>query len=100
MNKLSIAQDAVLASIIQQPSNYPLLQYRDNLKARWTAVLSDMVKDNFITQAQADSATFPTMLTDTPSSTAIDGLACGHNTTRGPRTSSRWSRTSSPASTT
>ena len=69
VDKLSVAQDAVIASIIQQPSNYPQLQYRNNLKARWTAVLGDMVKDNFITQAQADSATFPKMLTDTSSST-------------------------------
>ena len=74
MDKLSVAQDVVLASIIQQPSNYPLLQYRDNLKARWTAVLGDMVKDNFITQAQADAATFPKLLTDTPSSTPVNAV--------------------------
>ena len=79
VNKLSIAQDAVLASIIQQPSNYPQLQFRDNLKARWTAVLGDMVKDNFITQAQADAAKFPTMLTDKPSSTAADAVGVTAN---------------------
>jgi membrane peptidoglycan carboxypeptidase len=79
VNKLSVAQDVVLASIIQQPSNYPQLQYRDNLKARWTAVLGDMVKDNFITQAQADAATFPKLLTDTPSSTPVNAVGVTAN---------------------
>ena len=72
VNKLSVGQDAVLASIIQQPSTYPLLQYRSNLKARWSAVLGDMVKDNFITQAQANAATFPKLLTDATSSTPVN----------------------------
>jgi membrane peptidoglycan carboxypeptidase len=64
VSQLTIAQDAVLASFIQQPSNYPLPQYRADLKGRWSAVLGDMVRDGFITQAQADAQKFPKLLTD------------------------------------
>jgi membrane peptidoglycan carboxypeptidase len=64
VSQLTIAQDAVLASFIQQPSNYPLPQYRADLKDRWSAVLGDMVKDGFITQAQANAQKFPQLLTD------------------------------------
>ena len=42
--KLSVAQDAVIAAIIQQPSTYPLAQYRTQLEARWHYVLNGMVK--------------------------------------------------------
>src|SRR6185437_9002752 len=65
VSKLSVAQDAVLAGIIQQPSTYPLLSNRTAFKARWQYVLQQMVADKYITQAQADSMTFPKMLTDT-----------------------------------
>jgi membrane peptidoglycan carboxypeptidase len=64
VSQLTVAQDAVLASFIPQPSNYPLPQYRADLKARWSAVLGDMVKDGFITQAQANAQKFPGLLTD------------------------------------
>jgi membrane peptidoglycan carboxypeptidase len=64
VSQLTITQDAVLASFIQQPSNYPLPQYRADLKGRWSAVLGDMVKDGFITQAQANAQKFPRLLTD------------------------------------
>jgi membrane peptidoglycan carboxypeptidase len=65
VNKLTVAQDAVLAGIIQQPSTYPLPAYRTSLKARWTYVLQQMVADKYITQAQMSSMTFPTLQTDT-----------------------------------
>jgi membrane peptidoglycan carboxypeptidase len=64
VSKLSISQDAVIAAIIQQPSNYPLIQYRQDLIGRWQSVLGNMVKDKFITQAQLDAAKFPEILTD------------------------------------
>ena len=64
VSQLTIAQDAVLASLIQQPSNYPLPRYRGDLKGRWSAVLADMVRDGFITRAQADAQKFPRLLTD------------------------------------
>ena len=41
--QLTVAQDAVIAALIQQPSTYPLPQYRAELTARWHYVLSGMV---------------------------------------------------------
>ena len=35
VSKLTVAQDAVIAAIIQAPSTYYLPQYRANLKTRW-----------------------------------------------------------------
>jgi membrane peptidoglycan carboxypeptidase len=64
VSNLTIAQDAVIAGIIQQPSTFPLESNRAALKARWTYVLQQMLADNYITQAQLNSAKFPTMLTD------------------------------------
>jgi membrane peptidoglycan carboxypeptidase len=69
--KLTIAQDAVIAAIIQQPSNYPQDDAADRaaLTARWHYVLSGMVKMNDLTQAQADTMKFPRLRTDSESST-------------------------------
>ena len=64
VSQLTVAQDAVIAGVIQQPSTYPLLSNRAALKARWTYVLQQMVKDNYITQAQMSTMTFPRLLTD------------------------------------
>jgi membrane peptidoglycan carboxypeptidase len=64
VTKLTIAQDAVIAGIIQQPSTFPMLSNRAALKARWTYVLQQMVADKYITQAQMSTMTFPKMLTD------------------------------------
>ncbi|HEX3714587.1 MAG TPA: transglycosylase domain-containing protein [Trebonia sp.] len=65
LGQLTVAQEAVIAAIIQQPSNYPLETYRTDLVARWHYVLNGMVKMGDLTQAQADAATFPKLLTDT-----------------------------------
>ena len=65
VSKLTVAQSAVIAAIIQQPSYYPLPQYRSNLTARWHYVLNGMVLTHDITQAQADTMQFPKLLTDT-----------------------------------
>jgi membrane peptidoglycan carboxypeptidase len=80
VSKLTIAQDAVIAAIIQAPSTYYLEQYRTNLTARWNYVLDGMVKIGDLSQAQADSMTFPKLLTDNPSYTA-PGLSTGCSTT-------------------
>ena len=64
VSKLTVAQDAVIAGIIQQPSSLPLLSNRAALKARWQYVLQQMVADGYITQAQMNTMKFPTMLTD------------------------------------
>jgi membrane peptidoglycan carboxypeptidase len=67
VSKLSVAQDAVIAAIIQAPSTYPQLQFRSNLIARWQYVLGGMVKMGDLTQAQASAMKFPKLLTDSGS---------------------------------
>ena len=57
--KLSVAQDAVIAAIIQQPSTYPLAQYRPQLEARWHYVLNGMVQTGTLTAQQAAATKFP-----------------------------------------
>ncbi len=64
VSQLTVAQDAVIAGIIQQPSTYPLLSNRAALKVRWQYVLQQMVDDKYITQAQMSTMTFPKLLTD------------------------------------
>jgi membrane peptidoglycan carboxypeptidase len=68
VSQLTVAQDAFLAGIIQQPSTYPLLSNRPAMISRWKYVLQQMVLDKYITAAQADSMTFPKLLTDTGTS--------------------------------
>jgi len=57
--KLTVAQDAVIAAIIQQPSTYPLSQYRTQLKARWHYVLNGMVQMGTLTAQNAAAMKFP-----------------------------------------
>ncbi|HEY6786188.1 MAG TPA: transglycosylase domain-containing protein, partial [Trebonia sp.] len=64
VSSLTVAQDAVLAAIIQQPSNYALPQYRTELVARWHYVLQGMVTMGKLTPAQAAAQTFPKLQTD------------------------------------
>ncbi|HEY2639587.1 MAG TPA: transglycosylase domain-containing protein, partial [Streptosporangiaceae bacterium] len=83
VDKLTTAQAAVIAAIIQQPSYYPLPQYRSDLVARWrNYVLNGMVQMHAITQAQAGTMQFPKMLTDTQSSAAEQ--AAGTTSTNDP----------------
>jgi membrane peptidoglycan carboxypeptidase len=84
VSELTVAQDAVLAGIIQQPSTYPLLANRAQLKARWTYVLQQMVADKYITQAQMDSMQFPKMRTDSGTTISKGALYT-------PATSDPWS---------
>jgi membrane peptidoglycan carboxypeptidase len=57
--KLTVAQDAVIAAIIQQPSTYPLQQYRTQLEARWHYVLNGMVQMGTLTEQKAVAMKFP-----------------------------------------
>jgi membrane peptidoglycan carboxypeptidase len=57
--KLDVAQAAVIAAIIQQPSTYPLPQYRPELVSRWHYVLNGMVQMGKLTQQQANTMKFP-----------------------------------------
>jgi len=58
--KLTTAQAAVIAAIIQQPSTYPLQPYHAQLVARWHVVLNDMVQMGDLTAQQAAAMKFPT----------------------------------------
>jgi membrane peptidoglycan carboxypeptidase len=64
VSKLTVAQAAVIAAIIQQPTNYPQPQFRQDLISRWHYVLDGMVKMGDLSQASADSMKFPKLLTD------------------------------------
>jgi membrane peptidoglycan carboxypeptidase len=57
--QLNAAQAAVIAAIIQQPSNFPLPQYRPQLEARWHYVLNGMVQMGTLTEQQATTMKFP-----------------------------------------
>ena len=57
--KLTVAQDAVIAAIIQQPSTYPLQRYRTQLEARWHYVLNGMVQMGTLTEQKAAAMKFP-----------------------------------------
>ena len=59
LSKLSVAQDAVIAAVLQQPSTYPLPQYRPDLEARWHYVLNGMVATGHLTAQQAAAMKFP-----------------------------------------
>jgi len=62
VNKLTLAQSAVLASILNSPGNYDPSYSKDNadrLKARFAYVIKGMVKDGWITQEVANKTKFP-----------------------------------------
>ncbi len=59
VSQLDAAQAAVIAAIIQQPSTYPLQQYRPELIARWHYVLNGMVQMGNLTAQQANAMKFP-----------------------------------------
>jgi len=59
VSQLDVAQAAVIAAIIQQPSTYPLPQYRPELINRWNYVLNGMVQMGNLTQQQANAMKFP-----------------------------------------
>ncbi|HEY6791504.1 MAG TPA: transglycosylase domain-containing protein, partial [Trebonia sp.] len=75
VSQLTVAQDAVLASFIQQPANYPLPQYRAQLIARWHYVLQGMVTMGELTPAQAAAQKFPKLQTDSPDFSPQSGTA-------------------------
>jgi membrane peptidoglycan carboxypeptidase len=72
VSKLDVAQAAVIAAIIQQPSNYPLTAYRAQLKARWHYVLNGMVQMGNLTQQQAQTMKFPAPGDNVPQTVGTD----------------------------
>ncbi len=65
-SQLDAAQAAVIAAIVQQPSTYPLPQYRPELEARWHYVLNGMVQMGDLTQQQAGAMKFPKLGDNVP----------------------------------
>jgi membrane peptidoglycan carboxypeptidase len=59
LSTISWSQAALLAAIIQQPSTYPLPQYRNDFEARWQYVRDGLLKMGWITPQQYDQMKFP-----------------------------------------
>ncbi|MDQ1714529.1 MAG: hypothetical protein QOC60_474 [Frankiaceae bacterium] len=59
VDKLTVAQGAVLAATIQSPALLDPYLHHDAAVARWHYVVDGMVKDNALTQAQADKLAYP-----------------------------------------
>ena len=72
VNELSVPQDAVIAAMIQQPSTYPLPQYRAQLEARWHYVLNGMVQTGALSAAQAATMKFPAIKDYVPQTVGND----------------------------
>ena len=87
VTKLTPSQDAVLAGMIQAPSTYYLPSNRQRSRFAGTYVLQQMVKNGYLTQAQADAQTFPKLVTDKASGAGRAPGSRPTTVTRGPRTS-------------
>jgi membrane peptidoglycan carboxypeptidase len=59
VDKLTLAQDALIAALIQQPSTYPLPQYRSALVGRWNYVILGMEQMGTLSASQAATLKFP-----------------------------------------
>ncbi len=59
IDKLTVAQDALIAALIQQPSTYPLPQYRSALVGRWDYVIGGMEQMGTLSASQAATLKFP-----------------------------------------
>jgi membrane peptidoglycan carboxypeptidase len=68
LSTISWSQAALLAAIIQQPSTYPLPQYRNNFEARWQYVRNGLLKMGWINQQTYDQMKFPAFGDYTPGS--------------------------------
>ena len=88
VSKLTVAQDAVIAAIIQQPANYPLPAVPAS-PHRPLALRAERHGDDAChPQAQADAMKFPTLLTDSPNFTVARAVRDPRaRMTRGHRTS-------------
>ena len=69
---LTVAQEAIIAAVIQQPSTYLLPQYRSDLVARWHEVLNGMVATGHLTAQKAAAMTFPAIGDNVPRSVGKD----------------------------
>ena len=67
VGQLSVAESAVLASILRSPGYYAPETHLDRLKARWDYVLDGMVKEGWLTKAERDQQVFPQLQPYKPS---------------------------------
>jgi membrane peptidoglycan carboxypeptidase len=72
VSKLTAAEAAVIAAIIQQPSSYPLPEFHSQLVARWHYVLSGMVQMGNLTAQRAATMKFPKLSAYVPQSVGAD----------------------------
>jgi membrane peptidoglycan carboxypeptidase len=72
LSTISWSQAALLAAIIQQPSTYPLLQYRNDLVARWQYVRDGLRTMGWITPQTYAQMKFPAFGDNTPGSYGKD----------------------------
>ena len=72
VSQLDVAQAAVIAAIIQQPSTYPLPQYRTQLENRWRYVLTGMVQMGELSAQRAAAMKFPVPGDHVPQSVGTD----------------------------
>ena len=77
--QLTPSQDAVLAGMIQQPSTFFLPANRQDLTTRWQYVLGQMVKNGYLTQAQASAQKFPTLVSDKTTGASSAGVSANNN---------------------
>jgi len=70
--KLDVAQAAVIAAIIQQPSSYPLPEFHARLVHRWHYVLNGMVQMGNLTAQRAAAMKFPAPGEYVPQSVGTD----------------------------
>ncbi|MDT7728214.1 MAG: hypothetical protein QOI21_4790 [Actinomycetota bacterium] len=69
--QLNASEAALLAGLIQQPGR---ATNPDVQMERWTVAMDRMVKNNFITQAERDSAKFPTLVEKPAGTQAADQI--------------------------
>jgi len=72
LSTISWSQAALLAAIIQQPSTYPLPQYRNDLEARWQYVRDGLRTMGWITPQTYAQMKFPAFGDHTPGSYGND----------------------------
>ncbi len=68
-SELTVSESALLAGVIPSPSNYDPAVDRATAEQRWNRVLDLMVEDEWITQDERDTQTFPTTIEPTRADT-------------------------------
>lgn len=72
-SELTLSESALLAGIIPAPSAWDPAVDEDQAKDRWQRVLSLMVEDGWINQADATAATFPDTIEPSTGNTSMTG---------------------------